>query len=103
MYEKIEKYIYNIQINNWGFPWHVLFASMFYQILFPVFFLTKLNFGRGIHWAFLATFIVVNVIGYLYEVIKKDQDKTEFFQDVAANNVGILIGMAQWFMFLLII
>ena len=96
MIKRIELYIQNIQKNNWGFPWHILFANILYQLFFPVFMFTKLNFGQGMEWAIVLAFVVVNVIGYLNEVIKLDQDKSEFWQDVTANNIGILIGILQW-------
>lgn len=97
MFEKIQTWIRNIQKNNWGLPWHIFFANILTHLIFPIFMLTRANWGRGIVWAIIATFMIVNIIGYLNEIIFKDQDKTEFWQDMIANNVGVLISVLQWF------
>jgi hypothetical protein len=95
MIQKIENYIMNIQKNNWGFPWHIFFANVLFHLFFPVF-KYIIDFSRGEFWPYIASFLLINLIGYLNEVFKPDQDKSEFWQDIAANNIGIIIGAAQW-------
>jgi len=99
MIEKIENYIMNIQKNNWGFPWHLFFANIGFHLCFPIFMFTKLNFARGIGWAIIVSVILINLIGYLNELRDKKRggDRTEFWQDSIGNNIGILIGIAEWF------
>lgn len=96
MISKISLWIQKIQKNNWGFPWHFFFANILFHLFFPVFMFTPANWDRGIIWALIASFISVNIIGYLNEILDRDKDPTEFWQDVGANNVGIVIGIIQW-------
>lgn len=95
MFLKIELYIQNIQKSNWGFPWHIFFANVLFHLFFPVFMFTFLNYDQGIIWASIVSFVLINIIGLCNEIINTG-DKTEFWQDVIGNNIGVLIAFIQW-------
>lgn len=102
MIKNIEQWIQQKQRANWGLPWHVFFACILFILVFPVFQIWW-NFDRGAFWPHIMTTIIVNVIGYLNEILNPDRDKSEFWEDTAANNVGVLIGSALWMYILFVV
>jgi len=85
----LNKYFYELTKNNWGFPYHILLAFIgvnLFEKLFPVF---KLDVPEL--WITMLGFLVINGIGYVYEVIQGSQKDTK--QDLIANLSGSILGV----------
>lgn len=102
MIQKFEKWLSDKQRDNWGIPWHFSGCIILVILLFPVFYF-KVFILRGFLGATIPTFFVVNLLGYLNEIINRDNDKIEFWEDVTANNIGIVTGLIMWYYILLFI
>jgi len=84
------KFFYDLTRENWGFPYHVLLAfigvNLFEKIL-PLF----LKIEVDDLWITILGFLVINGIGYTYEVIQGSQKDTK--QDLIANLSGGILGV----------
>lgn len=86
------EFFYDLTMQNWGFPYHVLFGLILAQLCYGGFYLWLENRkGMKFHflWYGILSWFAVNFVGYLNELL--DKDKTEFWQDTIANNIGILL------------
>jgi hypothetical protein len=83
------KFFFELTKNNWGFPWHILLAYMgvdIFEKLFPLF----LKIEVDTLWTSILGALVINAIGYIYELIQGKNKDTK--QDLIANLSGSIIG-----------
>lgn len=93
MFKKIETWIYNIQLENWGWPWHILFSAILFIFLYPFFAGWVLVVLKAL--VFTAVAVILFALGYeAWQKIKKDPSSTRkgFLQDMAGNCLGLLLG-----------
>lgn len=92
MFNKLELYLFNIQSENWGFPWHIILSMLLFFILYPV-------IGIWVTVPFkliVFTFVAVQLIGQIYEMIQKAKGKnsrSDYWQDTAANAIGSILAI----------
>ncbi len=83
---------FKITKENWGFPWHINLALILTQI--SAFILLKfVDFPHTVAFAW----VIVNFIGLINEYFEKkkgNNPKKDFWQDMLANNIGWLLGVA---------
>lgn len=86
---------------NWGWPYHWILADILATSMLALYcFLwasTQLGQLMGFVW------LSVNAIGIVYEIhqIKKDKTaKEEFWEDIIANNLGIITACFKFWLIL---
>ena len=95
----MNKFFRELVKRNWGWCFHVIFAD-----ILAVGIMTLYSFlwsGTVVGQIMGFTWLSVNAIGVIYEIsqIKKDPAaKEEFLEDVAGNNVGIILGLAKFWL-----
>jgi len=87
----IVKFFRNLTKKNWGFPWHLWLATILAILFFGLY--TKW-LGQIFAWTAVLSFLTVMAIGYINEVVDRDKDPTEFWEDMGANMVGAIAGLA---------
>lgn len=91
------KFFYELTKRNWGWPYHIILADVLatgFLVLYLFLWGTvELGFNFGVVW------LCVNTIGYTYEAIQANRDvsaKEEFWEDMIANNVGIILACVKF-------
>lgn len=88
----MNKFFYELTKRNWGWGFHIVLANVL-AIPFLMLYFSIWSVGpAGRNYAFV--WLSVNAIGYAYEVYQGKKDpaaKEEFWEDVIANNLGIII------------
>jgi hypothetical protein len=98
------KFFSDLTRQNWGFPWHIILAD----ILATGFLWLYLSVLPAVHLGFYyaVTWLSTNAIGYAYEVYQAKQDpanKEEFWEDMAANNAGIVLACLAHYVTIMLI
>lgn len=84
------KFFYELTKRNWGWPYHVILADILTVVLLT---LVIIFYGQEYLRNIVAVVLLVNIIGYVNELIQ--QDKEEFWEDIIANNCGILLAVLK--------
>ena len=88
----INKFFFELTRRNWGFSYHVILADILATVILFGLFLLKIQ--MPFLWHFILTWLIVNVIGYINEVIQKEK-RLAFREDITGNNLGIILGGAK--------
>jgi hypothetical protein len=89
----MNKFFYDLTRRNWGWPYHVILADILTIALLT---LAIVITNQHFLWNAIIVFLVVNAVGYINELIQ--QDKEEFWEDIIANNCGIVLGVLKvWY------
>lgn len=86
--KKIEYWIEDLQRKNWGWPWHILFSLLMFVFVEAV-------LGIWVHDATKSAVfagVFVSLVGLLNEIIQGESDKSEYWQDLLGNTIGIILG-----------
>ena len=86
----INVFFRNLTKKNWGFPWHLWLATILAIVFLSLY--TKW-LGQIFAWTAVLSFLTVMAIGYINEVVDKDKDPSEFWEDMSANAVGAISGI----------
>ncbi len=89
---KIIKWFADLTRQNWGLPWHLWITSLVAILCYGVI-EHFLWFRTDTLWVIIAAVMATMFIGYVNEVIDRDQDPSEFWQDMAANFIGAWSGI----------
>lgn len=93
MFKFLNNLAYRITKDNWGFPWHIILASILTRlIMFTLFWFYPEAPPQiyGIAW------LLLNMAGYSYEVYQKrtrGNSARDFWLDMLGNNIGFLLGI----------
>ncbi len=86
LWRKINLFFFMLTMENWGFPWHIIAADILSKIAYLIF--TQLGYQDA--QLLYLVWVAVNAIGLINEAIQHEKRKS-LWQDVLANNIGILI------------
>lgn len=94
MFEAINRFFYDLTKRNWAVGYHLYLSALLAGLIYALFIHW---FGQHRLWTAILTFFIVMIIGYLNEVIDRDKERAEFWQDMGANAFGCLsmLGIAQ--------
>ncbi len=85
------KFFYQLTKRNWGWPYHVIIANTGAIVCMWLLELTK----QPKLWMAILTWFVINVFGYINEW-KQKENKQAFWEDIVANNLGIILGIGEY-------
>ena len=98
----ISKWLQKITGENWGFPYHIILANFVTTLGFALLNILNAQISMGLKFVFI--FIGINLVGIIYELWQKKQeqtDRTDMWQDILGNNIGILTGLIEiYFIFI---
>ena len=100
MFKKIDLFFFHLTKNNWGFPWHIILATIltkaiiiFFEWLLAHLGVTLIDQSLKIR---MYAWVIVNIVGWVNEIIESktgNNPKKDLIQDVIGNNIGWVIGI----------